>query len=194
VVALRLEVPSNLAAVRTAAGKVREFLAGQGLTAMELDQWELAFVEAANNVAEHGNVSPESRLFQLAVDVTATNVEIRIIDHTAGFEYPDEVKLPDDSLSEGGRGLYLIESICDRVHYLRGRGTNCLILRKRRDPAGVAVAPEPDVTAMREEIAELNEALDGMTEELASSYESQPGAEQTARPRRVRPHAAGSPA
>ena len=170
-VALRLTVRSSLQAVREAAVQVRQFLSTNEVHGDELSAWELALVEAANNVAEHGNINAESEFFTIDATVSSEEVEIRLTDHTAGFEYPDKVELPDP-LSEGGRGLYLLETICDTVQYLRGRGVNCMVLRKDRAEPREVGEEGGDVDALRSEVAELNEALDGMTEELASSYES----------------------
>jgi serine phosphatase RsbU (regulator of sigma subunit)/anti-sigma regulatory factor (Ser/Thr protein kinase)/uncharacterized protein YigA (DUF484 family) len=174
-VSLRLGVRSSLAAAREASIVVREFLRGHGIEAEELAGWELALVEAANNVAEHGNTGTEDEFFEIDVAVTPEDVTLRLTDRTAGFEYPDQVGLPD-SMSEGGRGLFLIENLCDQVSYMRGRGGNCMTLRKRRTRPAEVVGSTPedsaDVEALRAENVELNEALDGMTEELASSYES----------------------
>ena len=175
---LRLEVKSTLDAARAASIRVRQFLKDQGLEEKHLSEWELVLVEATNNVAEHGNRNERDESFDLDVVVDATTIEIRVTDYTEGFEYPEAVELPDP-LSEGGRGLFLIEAICDSVCYLRGPGMNCLTMRKGRgeeegnlEIEEVAEASSEELEALRHQIAELDEALDGMTEELSSSYES----------------------
>jgi anti-sigma regulatory factor (Ser/Thr protein kinase) len=58
-------------------------------------------------------------------------VELRITDHTPGFEWPEKPALPDTQ-SESGRGLYLIRALMDHAHYLRSPGENVLVLRKSR--------------------------------------------------------------
>ena len=45
----RTEFACTLVAVRNAVNEVRQFLASEGLTETELDAWELAIVEGANN-------------------------------------------------------------------------------------------------------------------------------------------------
>lgn len=175
---LRLEVKSTLDAARAASIRVRQFLKDNGLEEKQLSEWELVLVEATNNVAEHGNRTERDESFELDVMVDAVGVEVRITDFTEGFDYPENVDLPDP-LSEGGRGLFLIEAICDFVSYMRGRGMNCLLVRKKRDKeqtvfeAGEdSAATGEEIESLRHQVAELDEALDGMTEELSSSYES----------------------
>lgn len=174
---LRFEVLATFDAARAASVRVRKFLKDAGIGEEELDGWELVIVEATNNVAEHGNTSEEDEKFQLDVHIDAAFVEVRVTDFTPGFEYPEEVDLPDP-LSEGGRGLFLIETICDSVRYLQGRGANCLVLRKERADSGAKALTAEDFETdaeqerLQQQIAELDEALDGMTEELSSSYES----------------------
>lgn len=168
---LRLNVRASLEAVREAARQVRGVLQDNGLSTEELAKWELVFVEAANNVAEHGNTNAQDEFFLVEVCLTRDEAEIRLTDHTSGFDYPESVELPD-AMSEGGRGLFLMETVCDSVQYLQGRGVNCMILRKRREEPGEVRDVQRELDGLRGEVAELNEALDGMTEELASSYES----------------------
>jgi anti-sigma regulatory factor (Ser/Thr protein kinase) len=58
-------------------------------------------------------------------------VELRIDDHTGGFELPRRAALPQDD-QESGRGLYLIMSLMDHVGYVRSSDSaNCLVLQKK---------------------------------------------------------------
>ena len=174
---LRLEVEATFDAARAASVRVRKFLKDTGLNEEELNNWELAIVEATNNVAEHGNTTEDDSKFQLDIMIDAQTVEVRVTDHTPGFDYPDTVDLPDP-LSEGGRGLFLIETICDSVHYLKGEGINCLVMSKLRTEGDTTFlkatgeTEDEEKAALQQQVAELDEALDGMTEELSSSYES----------------------
>jgi anti-sigma regulatory factor (Ser/Thr protein kinase) len=58
-------------------------------------------------------------------------VEMRITDHTPGFNWPTHAALPDCE-SESGRGVFLIQSLMDSAHYVRGTGQNVLVLRAKR--------------------------------------------------------------
>ena len=164
-----LEAPSDLRAAAELCRQAREFLANAGLAAEEVDAWELALAEAANNAVKH--CRPDAARLPVRVDLFAARewIEVRVTDHTPGFDWPEKAELPPDDC-ESGRGVFLIQNLTDESHYLRGRGENCLVLRKRRSPAKETPAPpQPDPA---QELAEARRTLDLMTEELASSYES----------------------
>ena len=163
------ELPCDLGALAELGRQAREFLAQAGLPAGEVDVWELALAEAANNAVKH--CRPEARALALRVDLLVTRewTEARVTDHTPGLDWPEKAELPPPD-SESGRGLFLIQNLTDEAHYLRGRGENCLILRKRRSPTQEPPAPPPP--SATDELREAQRTLDLMTEELASSYES----------------------
>lgn len=160
-----LQAPCSLPGARELCRRAREFLAETGLAAADLDGWELVLDEAANNAVQ--NARPADRQKPIRVEVVAGEavVEVRVTDHTPGFDFPDVAELPDPE-AESGRGLFIIRSLTDEALYLRGARENCLVLRKRRSPGA---APQPDP---QQELAEARQTLDLMTEELASSYES----------------------
>ena len=170
---LRLECPCDLGAVRLASLQVRTFLLARGLSEEVVAGLELALVEAANNAVEHS--TGEARELPIRIDATVgwqEKIELRICDHTPGFDWPDQAGLPDDE-SEGGRGLFLIQALVDNAVYLRARGENCLILTKthkvRGEVKAVDAATEP---ALQAQLVDLEQMLDGMTEELSYSYET----------------------
>ena len=159
-----LEAPSDLRAAAELCRQAREFLANAGLAAEEVDAWELALAEAANNAVKH--CRPDAARLPVRVDLFAARewIEVRVTDHTPGFDWPEKAELPPDDC-ESGRGVFLIQNLTDESHYLRGRGENCLVLRKRRSPAKETPAPpQPDPA---QELAEARRTLDLMTEELA---------------------------
>lgn len=163
------ELPCDLPAVAELCRQAREFFAQAGLPADELDAWELALAEAANNAVKH--CRPEARNLPLRVDLLVGRewVEARVTDHTPGFDWPEQAELPPED-SESGRGIFLMQNLTDAAHYLRGRGENCLVLRKRRSLANeMPAASQPNAAV---ELIEARRTLDLMTEELASSYES----------------------
>ncbi len=167
--ALRLEAACEFSAVRAATLAVRVWLVETGLPAADLDAWELALVEAANNAVKYAG--PAARELPVTIEVSRgeREVEVRLTDHTAGFDWPAEVDLPDPD-SESGRGLFLIKSLTDQVAYLRHAGGNVLVLR-RAAPLAVG-GGVPAVGQLQNRLAEAETALTDMTAELASSYES----------------------
>jgi serine phosphatase RsbU (regulator of sigma subunit)/anti-sigma regulatory factor (Ser/Thr protein kinase) len=163
-----VEAACDLHAAREACRQVRAFLAENDLAEDELDAWELALAEAANNAVQHAAGDARAKPIRFDVAVHEAYVEIRLTDHTPGFQLPSKAALPEAD-SESGRGLFLIQSLTDQAAYLRGAGENCFGLRKNRQPSGAAPAPPVNP---QQELDEARRTLDLMTSELASAYES----------------------
>ena len=166
---LRLEVACEFSAVRAAVAQVHAWLAEKNLPEADLGAWELALMEAVNNAVKYA--PPAARELPVIIEISCgeRDVEARITDHTAGFDWPGEVKLPEDE-SESGRGLFLMKSLTDRAIYFRHPGENILELRRARPAGGGEISPDPGQLQRR--LAEAEGALNDMTAELASSYES----------------------
>ena len=155
----RLDYPATLDDAREAVRAVVHWMAGQKVGQNECQQWELVLAEAANNAVLYA--SPEHASLQVRIEamLLPDEIEVRIIDHTSGFEWPEHVQLPEDNESEHGRGLFIINSLTDEVKYLRGQGQNVLCLKSKRQ------SPQPPKE-------NTEETLDLMTAEVASCYET----------------------
>jgi anti-sigma regulatory factor (Ser/Thr protein kinase) len=127
---LELKLPCELAAVRRGAAQVKKFLTAHGLAEDALWACELALVEGCNNAVQHTSGKEPSGMILVEVRCSDTQVELRINDHTAGFDLPNRAELPLPE-AESGRGLYLIQSLMDQVEYVRRSSSNCLILKKK---------------------------------------------------------------
>jgi serine phosphatase RsbU (regulator of sigma subunit)/anti-sigma regulatory factor (Ser/Thr protein kinase) len=167
--ALRIDAACNFSAVRAASLRVREWLAEKGLAETELDAWELALVEAANNAVKYA--APEARRLPVTIEISCgeRDVEARITDHTPGFNWPEAVELPATE-TERGRGLFLIRSLTDHAAYLRHAGENVMVFRRARPAPGREIFPEAEQLQRR--LAETEATLMQMTAELGTSYES----------------------
>lgn len=87
---------------------------------------ETAVVEVAANIVEHAGGAE----LGLEVDVRPDRVQALFRDTGAAFEGDlGAAGLPDDELSERGRGLALVHALVDEVGYERAAGTNhwCLV-------------------------------------------------------------------
>src|SRR5579862_4019056 len=124
---LRLVLPCDLKQVRDAVQSVHQFLEEQGCDEQVLTACDLALVEACNNAIKY---APAADVPVLVEGICGEDlIELRITDHTPGFEWPKHIELPDPE-SESGRGLYLIQTLMDNANYFRSRGENVLVLRK----------------------------------------------------------------
>ena len=159
--------PTTLHASREATVGAREFLKAHHLPHEELGSWELLLAEACNNAVLYVDpAKPETHHWELRLVVATDRVIARIIDHSAGFDWPETAGLPDDD-SESGRGLFIIMALTDYRKYRRGAEGNTLTLERRR-PAAIA----SELDDLHRRLARTEITLDEMTEELAASFES----------------------
>ena len=136
---LLLHLACDLEQVRDAIEAARRFLTEQGCAAADVLDCELALAEACNNAIKYAPPNARAQPVVVEVSCSATHIELRITDRTAGFDWPEQVALPDPD-SESGRGFYLIHSVMDSAQYHRGPGKNTLVLRRKRS-AEVSVLP-----------------------------------------------------
>jgi serine phosphatase RsbU (regulator of sigma subunit)/anti-sigma regulatory factor (Ser/Thr protein kinase) len=166
---LVVTVPCHYQAVRDAVLRLRDYLAARGLEPDELAAWEIVAMEAANNGVKHSPAELRHLPLRLEVLCLEHEVELRVSDHGPAFSWPPAAALPPDE-SEDGRGLFLIQSLADSATCWRGPEGNCIVVRRRRRQPGPPAAVEAGMLHQR--LQESESALAGMTEELASSYES----------------------
>ena len=164
-ISLRVESACEFAAVRAAVAQVSGWLAEKNFSEAELGAWELALVEAANNAVKYADAPARTLPVVIEISAGERDVEVRVTDHTAGFDWPPEIKLPDET-AERGRGLYLMKSLTEEIFYLRHPGQNVLVLRRAR-PATTAIFP--DSAQLQQKLADAETALTDMTSELSSS-------------------------
>lgn len=172
-VSLRLALPCALDEVRSAARTVSAFLRDEGLHPEELIACELALTEACNNAVQYAGQSESQRPIEIRIFCNGSGVEFEVTDHTTGFEWPSEVKLPEAD-SERGRGLYIIHSLMDEVNYWRGSGANILLMRKRRcyQAHRLSVGAQDSSKDTRLKLSECQRAIKNMARELCFRSES----------------------
>src|SRR5262245_3909836 len=95
-------IPCELDKVRPVAREVRNFLLEQGLTKDETMGCELALVEACNNAVLYASDSGAGFPVEVEVICDDSHIQLRVMDHTRGFQLPPEFNLPDHE-DEGGR-------------------------------------------------------------------------------------------
>ena len=134
---LRMAVSCDLGQVRPMTSLMRNFLREQGVSEDETQVCELAMAEAANNAIKYVSAEGAQKDIQIEVLCGQDQLELRVNDHTNGFDWPEQVQLPEFE-NESGRGLFLISSLMDRVNYFRGRGQNCLVMKRKRTVNGEA--------------------------------------------------------
>ncbi len=156
------EFAAEFERVAPAVARLLAFCEAQGVAPEVLTQIELGVVEGVNNAIEHGCAEIENARVRLRWSWTDDVLEVRIYDPGAFRPGSTAVALPDDPLSEGGRGGFLIAAMMDSVEHRLVHGQHCIVLRKR-------IGEKPAFSPKDAESAAL---LRDMTADLSTSYES----------------------
>lgn len=127
---LRLELNGDLSQIAPAAVQVQEFLRSHGCAERLRSDCELIIVEACNNAIKHTQAQTKWEPVGVEVHLEPGHIEMRIIDHGPGFEWPQAPELPEPE-NESGRGVFLICTLTDHAAYLREADKNVLVLRKK---------------------------------------------------------------
>src|ERR1051326_482435 len=166
----RFSMPSDLTYVRPTVLAVRHFLATQRLENDELTGCELALVEACNNAIRYAPADRRHLPIEIQLFFEGSRLEMHVIDHTNGFEWPPHVELPDPE-QENGRGLFIVQSLMDQALYLRGSGENRLVLRKTLKTHRDARA-SPTTQELQQKLALSEEVIGTMAKELCFRSEA----------------------
>ena len=102
---LRFAFPCDLNQVRQASQTVHRFLTEQGCGEEILSACDLALVEACNNAIKYAPASARDKPVGVEIACGAEQLELRVTDHTRGFDWPERVELPPPE-SESGRGTF----------------------------------------------------------------------------------------
>src|SRR5689334_14357053 len=99
--ALRFDLPCELKQVRHAAQTVHRFLVEQGCSEEILTACDLALVEACNNAIKYAPDNARTHPVLVEIICNSHEIELRVTDHTTGFEWPKRIELPDPESESG---------------------------------------------------------------------------------------------
>ncbi len=170
----RVAFGCDVSQARAASRALRAFLADHLLDESELFACELCLAEACNNAVQYVDERFRNEAIVAEAVCTASQVELRVTDHTAGFSFPDKPDAPPAD-SERGRGLFIIHSMMDGVRYLRSENHNTLVMWKRRahhlhQPFAKPAGDAPD--DLRRQLDEFKRTIASMARELCFRSES----------------------
>src|SRR5205807_4945011 len=137
----------------------------------EITACELALAEACNNAIQNATPAGRKQPVEIIAICTHSKVELYVNDHTLGFEWPQDLQVPDWQ-NEHGRGLFFIQSFMDRASYFRGPNGNSLLMQKMRGPATTEPPARSESAALRARLAEAEQALSEMARELCFRSET----------------------
>jgi serine/threonine-protein kinase RsbW len=99
---------------------------------------QTALAEAFTNVVRHAHKNlPYETAIKLEASLASDYLEFKIWDYGAQYDLDHEISILPDEVEEtaiGGRGLYLLKEIADRLSYTRTGDRNCLLLVKNYSP------------------------------------------------------------
>lgn len=128
-----LEIPSELGAIERAVEYVTRRCESCGDDPRRLRfNFRVALTEALSNAMLYGNHRDRSKRVRVEVYVRNCSVVARVTDEGEGF---DPGRIPDptskDNLEKaGGRGLFLMHTLLDEVHYNDRGNSVTLVLRR----------------------------------------------------------------
>jgi serine/threonine-protein kinase RsbW len=138
---------SRRSAVAPTVDRILAAVMPAGLSRDQLHNLAVAVAEALSNAAVHGNaLRPHSRV-RIAVQVIPRKrAEVEVKDSGQGFDFGELADPTDPSriLVPGGRGVFLMRRLVDRVEFAdKGSRVRLIVDRRaptprrpRRDPAG----------------------------------------------------------
>lgn len=113
---ITLAIPNEPARVPEARHFVSGFL--MDIEASEGDLFEVlvAVEEAMSNAVRHSHRPVGDGTIEIRCIYSPAEFVVQVVDDGLGFEYtPAEVQSPPDPMSSGGRGLFLMHRLMDRV-------------------------------------------------------------------------------
>ena len=118
----KVTIPSDYDAGRDAQDRILADVQRHGFSADDTFAIRIALEEALVNAIKHGNRHDPDKKIHIEARVTKKRAEISIEDEGPGFTRSG---IPDPTLEENlhkcsGRGILLIESYMDGVHWSRG--------------------------------------------------------------------------
>jgi len=114
-----LSLPSQLRYLAIVDAIVQAFAADFGWEADDVNNLGTAAIEAASNAMEHGNGFAEGKRVLLRLWGDAACVEVEIDDQGTGFDHRayEREMTADDLLKLRGRGIFIMRSFMDEVHF-----------------------------------------------------------------------------
>ena len=142
---IALSIDSRVENVSLVGLAVHRICEDVGFSSEDCYALALCSVEAVSNSVRHAHGGEPGHTVTLRLTILPQRVEIRVLDDGSPVPLekrapPRELEIdPEDpsSIPEGGRGLFLIHKLMDRVEYGREGSSNVLLMTKATtEPAG----------------------------------------------------------
>jgi serine/threonine-protein kinase RsbW len=131
-----LTLASSLESVATVERAAEDFVLRAGFPPETVPTIVMAVREAAINAVLHGNAYSPTKRITICFESNSDCLTLRIADQGAGFDpncLPDPLA-PENLLRCSGRGIFLIRTFMDEVHFRQLQPGTELTLIKYRTP------------------------------------------------------------
>ena len=131
---VRFRMRSRREAVAPTVEKILDALEPAGLSAEQRDDMAVAVAEALSNAAVHGNGLGSQKQVRVIVSVERGRCAVvEVTDFGAGFDQHGVIDPthPERVLVPGGRGVFLMRRLVDRVEYNPAGNSVRLIVEKK---------------------------------------------------------------
>jgi serine/threonine-protein kinase RsbW len=133
----KFALPSTMDSVTEVEAAAEKFAADAGLDEDERFRTTMAVREAAVNAVLHGNDYDPAKKIQVSFENTGKSLVVKVSDQGKGLDpdtLPDPLA-PENLLRGTGRGIFLIRSFMDEVHFRQLNPGTELTLVKHLAPA-----------------------------------------------------------
>lgn len=157
------KIKGDLEEVRPLLEAMTASLTSQGVPSQDMMNLKLLFAEAINNAVEHGCVGFDDPEVEVSLNLSGSHIRVTVDDPSQFVPEPVPASEPEDMFAEGGRGLFLMEQIADKVdHDSLPDGRHRLILETSLEKKPRALPAASD----------YEEMLESLSNDLSASYET----------------------
>jgi serine/threonine-protein kinase RsbW len=125
-------IPSNTDFLAEVDSFVEGLLRGYGIDESQIADIAISVSELVNNAIFHGNRASPDKTVTVKVGRFNNSVRIAVSDQGGGFN-PDDIANPiaeENLLKEVGRGIFIVESLMDRVDIEVSNGGTTITITK----------------------------------------------------------------
>jgi serine/threonine-protein kinase RsbW len=100
-----------------------------------VSQVSMSVIEAGTNAVQHGHKRDPSKFFEAEFRLFPDRLEVDVRDQGGGFDVGKlsrDATAPEHLLDMRGRGIFIMRSCCDEVHFdFTSKGTVCHLVKHR---------------------------------------------------------------
>lgn len=120
-----ITLPSDPSNINQVEKLVHQLASRYHLNQEKQDNLLISLTEAVSNAIIHGNKQDRTKVVRIGYTQITDGLAIRVSDQGRGFNYDS---LPDPTCPEricecGGRGVFLMHQLCDRMQFTNGGST-----------------------------------------------------------------------